>query len=272
MSDILLGKPSAYPERYAPDILRPIPRREARARLGLRGRLPFGGVDVWNAWELTWLDAAGKPVVATATIRFPADSANVIESKSLKLYLNGFALCRYASANELGRVIGNDLGRVAGTAVGLCLTTAAEVTLDTIASLPGTCIDDVVVDSPSTEPPPDASVLRTSADNIVTEALHSHLLRSLCPVTEQPDTGSLLVRYRGARIDRASLLEYVVSYRRHSDFHESCVERMFMDLKARCGCEALTVYARYNRRGGIDINPFRSDFETTADNPRLWRQ
>ena len=115
-------------------------------------------------------------------------------------------------------------------------------------------------------------MLRTAGEDSIEEELHSHLLRSNCPVTHQPDMGSVLIRYRGPEIDRESLLRYIVSFRQQHDFHEACVERMFLDIKARCSPEKLTVYARYNRRGGLDINPFRSDFETTAENPRLWRQ
>lgn len=274
MNDIPLGKPSRYPVRYAPEVLRPVARRAAREQIGIATPPPFAGEDVWNAWELTWLDMSGKPLVATATLRVDSATPNIIESKSLKLYLNSFSQSRYSSAAELDTIIGRDLSELAGGSVGVTVTPAPESPADSapydVATLPGRLIDDL--DAKCTSGEVDASLLRTVGADVVAEELHTHLLRSLCPVTDQPDMGSLLVRYRGRRIDPVSLLRYVVSFRQHQDFHEACVERIFVDLKSRCDCERLTVYARYNRRGGIDINPFRSDFETSADNPRLWRQ
>ena len=270
MADISLGKASEQPEHYAPEVLHPLARGDARAALGLAPPLPFVGEDVWNVWELTWLDSSGKPVVATATLRIAADSANIIESKSLKLYLNSFAQSHYPSTAALRDVIARDLSEVARGTLDVTLRSPSESAADSIATLPGTLIDDLAAECSAAEVDP--SFLRTSGESIVNEELHTHLLRSLCPLTNPPDLGSLLVRYRGKAIDPVGLLQYIVSFRRHNDFHEACVERIFVDLKARCGCEQLTVYARYNRRGGIDINPFRSDFETSADNPRLWRQ
>ncbi len=274
MSDIPLGKASRYPVRYAPEVLHPVARRDARAKLRLPTPLPFTGEDVWNAWELTWLDANGKPLVGTATLRVGAESANIIESKSLKLYLNSFSQSSFASPDELRDVMRRDLSELTGGPIDVTLSTAADAFRHPVAfavsTLPGTLIDNL--DASCSADGVDAALLSTVGEDVVNEELHTHLLRSLCPVTNQPDMGSLLVRYRGRRIDPVGLLQYVVSFRRHSDFHEACVERMFVDLKTRCGCERLTVYARYNRRGGIDINPFRSDFETGTDNPRLWRQ
>lgn len=265
-----LGKKSAWPERYAPEVLCAVPRRESRDALGLRAPLPFRGEDLWNAWELSWLDPGGKPVAATGVFRVPATSDNIVESKSLKLYLGSLAMSRFDSAGAVASRIAGDLSQVAGCPVTAAVYPAASWPTGAFTDLPGECIDDL--DAACSTAEVDPSLLATTGGGSVAEELHSHLLRSNCPVTNQPDTGSLLVRYRGAPIDRRGLLRYLVSYRRHCAFHESCVERIFVDIKARCAPERLTVYARYNRRGGLDINPFRSDFEDTAENLRLWRQ
>lgn len=269
MSKIPLGKPSGYPQKYNPEVLFGVPRTDARADLGIGLDLPFGGEDIWNAWELTWLDISGKPIVATATIRVPAESDKIIESKSLKLYLNSFAMVRYESRDSVVQLITSDLVDVTRAPVSVMISTAGHSTTDRIAVLPGTCIDDHQADFSASVV--DSDLLKCGGKT-VTEELHSHLLRSNCPVTNQPDSGSVLIRYQGPQIDRASLLQYLVSFRQHNDFHEACVERIFVDLKAHCQPQRLTVYARYNRRGGIDINPFRSDFEERAENLRLWRQ
>ena len=270
MSKIPLGKPTDYAKEYSPEVLFAVPRIEARKALGLGDELPFHGVDVWNAWELTWLEPSGKPAVAMAVITVPADSANIVESKSLKLYLNSLAMSRFATEDEVCRIISRDLSRITEAQVTIGITQANKSSTGQIVDLPGDCIDnlDVLIDTGGV----DAKVLKTVGDDSIEEELHSHLLRSNCPVTNQPDMGSVLIRYRGPAIDRESLLRYIVSFRQHNDFHEACVERMFLDIKARCRPDKLTVYARYNRRGGLDINPFRSDFETTAENLRLWRQ
>jgi 7-cyano-7-deazaguanine reductase len=270
MSKIPLGKLTEYAEEYSPDLLFPVPRSESRRALGLGSELPFQGADIWNAWELTWLAPSGKPVVATAVITIPVDSANIVESKSLKLYLNSFAMSRYESKEEVAAMVTTDLSDLTGSAVVVDITSASESSSARLGDLPGDCIDglDVQIDASNV----DADTLKISGEESINEELHSHLLRSNCPVTNQPDIGSVLIRYRGPAIDRDSLLRYIVSFRQHSDFHEACVERMFLDIKARCSCEQLTVYARYTRRGGIDINPFRSDFESNVENLRLWRQ
>ena len=270
MSNIPLGKPTEYPDRYSPQVLFPVPRIESRKALGLGDELPFQGEDIWNAWELTWLETSGKPVVATATITFGVDSPNIVESKSLKLYLNSLAMSRYAAKDNVAEVIRRDLSRITESEVAVTVTTAIDSSTDRIDDLPGDCIDDldVQIDGSGVN----ATILKTAGEESVSEALHSHLLRSNCPVTNQPDMGSVLIRYQGPRIDRESLLRYIVSFRQHNDFHEACVERMFLDIKNRCHPDELTVYARYNRRGGLDINPFRSDFESSAKNLRLWRQ
>lgn len=270
MSKIPLGKPTQYPSEYAPEVLCAVARKAAREPLGLDSELPFQGADIWNAWELTWLAESGKPIVATAVITVPADSTNIIESKSLKLYLHSFAMSRYAAKGEVAGIIARDLTDLTESAVDVRVMPATETAYHRIGDFPGYCIDglDLQADSDGVDP----ELLETAHGEPTKEALHSHLLRSLCPVTNQPDMGSVLIRYAGPKIDPESLLKYIVSYRQHNDFHEACVERMFVDIKKRCRPDKLTVYARYNRRGGIDINPFRSDFESTAENLRLWRQ
>lgn len=265
-----LGRETAYPDQYSPELLYEVPRATHRAALELGPELPFHGTDIWNAWELTWLDPQGLPACATAEIRVPADSPNIIESKSLKLYLNSFAMTHYASGDDVAETIEQDLAACAGADVDVVIRRPSTSDGSRIARLPGHCLDTLRVTCDASAVDPD--LLHADADDIVSEDLYSHLLRSLCPVTHQPDSGSVLISYKGPRINREGLLRYIVSYRQHEDFHESCVERMFIDILDRCAPEKLTVYARYQRRGGIDINPFRSNFEDDVPNTRLWRQ
>lgn len=265
-----LGQATTYPDQYSPELLYAIARTKGRKALGLDTDLPFHGMDFWNAWDLSWLDRNGVPQVATASIRVPAYSVNIVESKSLKLYLGSFAMSRHAAFRDVAAVIGNDLTACVGTDVYVAVHAPASPMQACIGQLPGESIDTVRATCDRYEVTPE--LLSADDSELVAEDLHSDLLRSLCPVTGQPDIGSVMISYRGPRIDRAGLLGYVVSYRQHQDFHENCVERMFLDIRDRCGAEQLTVYARYQRRGGIDINPFRSNFEATAPNTRLWRQ
>lgn len=263
-----LGEEISYEHAYSSELLHPIPREDGRSTLGLGADLPFRGEDIWNAYELTWLDVHGKPRVATAEIRVPFNSPNIIESKSMKLYLNSLAMTHYDAAASVADTIAADLSHTAGQDVTVLLASLSDSAA--IGELPGSCIDGLDVECDTADI--DRDLLKTTAEEVLSEELHSNLLRSLCPVTGQPDLGSILIRYKGRSIDRASLLRYLVSYRNHNDFHETCVERIFLDIKNKCGPDALTVYAHYNRRGGIDINPFRSDFESAAENVRLARQ
>lgn len=258
-----LGRDTGYPQTYTADVLFAIARDASRGPLAM-APLPFSGVDIWNAWELTWLAPGGLPRVATAEMRVPAESPNLVESKSLKLYLGSFAMSEFASDEAVRAAIEKDLSAVTQAPVEVTLNPDAA-----IAEAAGTCIDVPGVDCGATDV--DASLLATD-DKAVDECLHTHLLRSLCPVTNQPDLGSLIVCYAGPRIDREALLRYVVSFREHQDFHEACVERMFVDILERCRPARLSVYARYQRRGGIDINPFRSSRDERPANTRLWRQ
>jgi len=263
------GQKTDYANKYQPDLLFAIARANSRETLGVHA-LPFQGTDIWNAWDLTWLGAGKLPVVATLEVRIPASSPRLIESKSLKLYLCSFAMSQFDSPDAVASTITRDLTACTGSPADVRVAAVTDAQANTASRLPGTCLDTLAVDCSAWKV--DAGLLRADPHARVDEALHSHLLRSLCPVTAQPDIGSLTIHYRGPRIDHRSLLQYIVSFREHPDFHEACVERMFVDIADRCRAEKLSIYARYQRRGGIDINPFRSNFESAPRNLRLWRQ
>lgn len=266
-----LGKTTVYADRYDPALLFPIPRSGKRDEIGVTQPLPFHGVDVWNAYELSWLDARGKPVVALAEFHVPAESPNIIESKSFKLYLNSFSQECMASTDALVAVLQRDLSAAAGAPVQVLLTEPRAKGHAT-ADLAGESIDGLDVEISDYGPPRADYLTADATQSIVEETLVSDLLRSNCPVTGQPDWGSVQVRYRGAPIDRAGLLRYLVSFRNHNEFHEQCVERIFVDVMAHCRPEQLSVYARYTRRGGLDINPYRSTGTELPGNPRGARQ
>jgi 7-cyano-7-deazaguanine reductase len=268
--DSTLGQDTRYPDRYDPDLLFPIARAPARAELGIGAALPFTGVDIWNAYEVSWLDPRGKPVVALAEFRVPAESPNLVESKSFKLYLNSCNRERFSDAGEVRALLARDLGTATGAAVEVDLLLPDRFDACAIGRLEGESIDQLAIDIDAYGPP-DAGLLHC-AGGAVEEALVSDLLKSNCPVTGQPDWASLQVRYAGPRIDRAGLLRYLVSFRDHAGFHEQCVERIFVDLLQRCAPTRLEVYARYTRRGGLDINPWRGTAGARSPNPRLARQ
>ena len=256
---IPLGRQVEYPQRPDARVLFPIARAQSRAEIGLDARaLPFTGTDIWNAYEVSWLDARGKPRVAIAELRVPADSPNLIESKSLKLYLNGYAQTRFDDPSALRAAMARDLAAAAGANVEITLIGALDFASQKIAELPGASLDDMELDIADYGPPqPDH--LRTHAHaRQIEEALTTQLFRSNCPVTGQPDWAALQIRYAGTPIDHAGLLRYLVSYRNHCGFHEACVERIFVEISARCAPRALSVYARFSRRGGLDINPWRA--------------
>ena len=266
-----LGKTTAYADRYDPSLLFPIPREQKRAEIGVIEPLPFHGVDIWNAYELSWLDARGKPQVALAEFRVPAHSPNIIESKSFKLYLNSFSQERIDTA-ALQEALACDLAAAAGAPVTVALS-APSAQGHAITDLAGALLDDLPLEVNDYGPPKAGYLSANHNAAPVEETLLSNLLRSNCPVTGQPDWGSVQIAYRGAPIDHAGLLRYLISFRTHNEFHEQCVERIFVDLMARCAPERLTVYARYTRRGGLDINPFRStDPAAVPGNPRGARQ
>ena len=254
--DSLLGQAVAYRDTYAPELLFPIARQLKRDELGIRAdALPFVGEDLWNAYEISWLDPRGKPVVALGEFRVPADSPRLIESKSLKLYLNSFNQQRMGSADEVRARIADDLSAAAGAAVGVVLVPLGARPQRSSGYPQGECVDDLEIAIDTYQPAPEA--LRAQGAE-VEETLYSHLLKSNCLVTGQPDWGMLVVCYRGPAIDREGLLRYVVSFRAHNEFHEQCVERVFCDIMAHCRPRELAVWARYTRRGGLDINPFRA--------------
>ena len=270
LQGLSLGQQSAYISQYTPSLLQPVPRSLNRDDLGLRGELPFQGCDVWTLYELSWLNAKGKPVVAIGEVFVPATSPNLIESKSFKLYLNSFNQTRCDSLEAVQALLVQDLSGCAGAPVSVTLFTLDQAPHQ-IAQLPGECIDSLDIEVDSYEF--DETLLQGAAGHeIVEETLHSHLLKSNCLVTSQPDWGSVVIHYRGPRLDREKLLRYLISFRQHNEFHEQCIERIFTDLKHFCAPEKLTVHARYTRRGGLDINPFRSDWEPVPANLRLIRQ
>lgn len=267
----LLGQAVAYRDTYAPDLLFPIERQLKRDELGIAaGALPFVGEDLWNAYEISWLDARGKPVVALGEFRVPARSPRLIESKSLKLYLNSFNQERMSSVDEVQARIAADLSAAAGAEVGVVLMPLATRPQRRFGYPQGECLDTLDIAIDTYQPAPE---LLCAHGGEVEETLYSHLLKSNCLVTGQPDWGMLVVRYRGPAIDRAGLLRYVVSFRAHNEFHEQCVERVFCDIMARCRPQALAVWARYTRRGGLDINPSRaSHADLRADEAMEVRQ
>lgn len=271
-ADTPLGKVTEYVSVYSPSLLYPIPRQASRLKLGIeQGVLPFRGVDIWTAYEISWLNNDGKPEVAVAEFEVPANSPAIIESKSFKLYLNSFNQTAFAGAGSVEQILEKDLSKVAGATVAVRLTPLQSATLAGTGHFTGECIDNepVKIDCYS----PNADLLQVQGSTgVVSESLYSNLLKSNCPVTGQPDWASVLIQYRGVPIDRASLLKYIISFREHQDFHEHCVERMFLDIQTRCQPDELTVYARYTRRGGLDINPYRSSGAAGPTDVRLVRQ
>ncbi|MGO4279146.1 MULTISPECIES: NADPH-dependent 7-cyano-7-deazaguanine reductase QueF [Cupriavidus] len=269
-----LGKPSAYKTEYDPTLLFPIPRQPKRTEIGLpEGRaLPFFGVDIWNAYEVSWLNLKGKPQVALATFIIPADTPNIVESKSFKLYLNSFNQSKVASAEALQQLLHHDLSEATGGTVQVRLVTEADLGTQKMGELDGLLLDRLDIETDIYEPDP--TLLSADQDETpVEESLVSHLLKSNCLVTGQPDWGSVQIRYVGAPIDQEGLLKYLISFRNHNEFHEQCVERIFADVLRMCKPVKLAVYARYTRRGGLDINPFRTNFNTPwPDNRRNARQ
>ena len=271
--ELPLGKPTDYPEAYDPGLLVAVDRALNRASLATPAPLPFDGEDRWTAFEVSWLDARGVPTAAIAELVVPARSPRLCESKSLKLYLGSLNGARFASADAAAGTIAADLGRATGAAVEVALWGPERWDAWGPGALPGRCIDGAPIEGPSFVL--DAGILDGAADasREVSEAVLSHLFRSRCPITAQPDWASVWIRYRGPAIDDGRLLRYLLSFRDHGEFHEHCVERIFADLWTRCGPRALTVAARFTRRGGLDINPWRASAgEAPPALPRLVRQ
>ena len=255
-----LGKVSENPNQYSPGLLFPISRTENRAKLGISQSLPFFGVDIWNAYELSWLNKKGKPQIALASFVVPANSPNIIESKSWKLYLNSFNNHRVGSEKELIEILSSDLSKAAGATVSVQLQTPEKSNQGGFKELEGKLLDRLDLDIDPHQQP-DAALLSSDASlGVVEETLVTHLLRSNCPVTGQPDWASVQINYVGPTINEEALLRYLIAFREHQEFHEHCVEKIFIDIKEKCHPTKLSVYARYTRRGGIDINPFRADY------------
>ncbi len=262
-----LGQSTDYVCEYDPTQLFSIPRTNNWQGRGY-AKAPFRGADVWNAYELSWLNPKGLPQVAMAEFRVSCESPNIIESKSFKLYLNSFNLSRFASSEVVRQHLIEDLSQAAGAAVSVAMQSLEAPAR--IEQFKGECLDQQDVEIEHYQPTP--QLLRTLHGDTVEAKLYSHLLKSNCPVTGQPDWASIQIAYRGALIDTEGLLKYLVSYREHGDFHEQCVEQIFLDILDHCQPEQLSVYARYVRRGGLDINPFRSTEAFSPDNIRLVRQ
>lgn len=256
-----LGKTSAYKTEYDPTLLYPIERAPKRAEIGIPGTPSFLGADLWTAWELGWLNPRGKPQVAIAHVTIPCETPRIVESKSFKLYLNSFNNTALSGVDELRARISRDVGRAVwgrdDATVGVRVLQPDSWDGEQIARADGLSLDRLDIDCTRYQPAPD--LLHAARDEQpVTEVLYSDLLKSNCLVTGQPDWGSLRIAYTGPQIDQAGLLRYIVSFRDHNEFHEQCVERIYMDIWARCRPVKLSVLARYTRRGGLDINPFRA--------------
>ncbi len=271
-----LGKEAAYESSYNPNLLFFIPRTIKRKEIGINNILPFTGVDIWNAYELSWLNDKGKPMVAIATIEVPADSENIFESKSLKLYLISFNAMQFTNKDQLEKIISEDLSKGTKTSIKIKISLVQEIhNFQTNCRLPGINIDHLDIAINTYQPDPSFLTTENSATqhSEIEEELNSDLLKSNCLVTNQPDWGSIYIHYQGKKINHAGLLKYIISLREHNEFHEQCVERIFMNILKRCQPKELTVYARYTRRGGIDINPFRTtEINYQLNNDRLLRQ
>lgn len=269
LEDSMLGKKTVYPDTYSPDWLDPIPRKLARNKIDISGNIPFEGIDIWNGYELSWLNGKGKPEISLGVFQFDCRSDNVIESKSFKLYLNSLNQTVFNSFNDVQKTLEKDLTDASNGSVSVTLYSPTDKKIIHTGDFSGTCLDqlDIQTDTYHVHP----KFLKTHP-HIIKESLYSNLLKSNCLATGQPDWGSVLIHYQGKQIDHEGLLKYIISLRNHSGFAEHCVEQIYCDLMRECQPEKLTVYARYTRRGGLDINPFRSNFEKSPDNTRQIRQ
>ncbi|MBM7074611.1 NADPH-dependent 7-cyano-7-deazaguanine reductase QueF [Shewanella sp. 202IG2-18] len=272
LTGLTLGKSTQYESEYNPTLLQGVPRKLNRDAIELNTNLPFHGEDIWTGYELSWLNSKGKPMVAIAEFRLDYKSENLIESKSFKLYLNTFNQTKFDSITQVQDTLAKDLSKCAEGDVVVSIIEPKHFGLQRVVELPGACIDELDIEVDDYEFKPDYLENSTDDKQTVAETLTSNLLKSNCLITSQPDWGSVMIRYQGPKIDREKLLRYLISFRQHNEFHEQCVERIFVDLKRFCNCTKLTVYARYTRRGGLDINPYRSDFEQPSENHRLARQ
>lgn len=266
-----LGQEVEYVTTYKPSLLDSIPRAQQRGALGiLEEALPFRGMDIWNAFEFTWLNAKGKPEVSQLQLQLPAKSANIIESKSLKLYLGSYSNTKFSHRGEVISTLETDLTLAAGEPVSVTLMSPEQVHQHGLGVLVGQCLDQLDIDVDEYYWFPD--FLTLDSDVIVRESVYTHLFRSLCPITGQPDFASISIQYNGKNISKEGLLKYLISYRQHEEFGEQIVERIFVDIMNRCMPDRLHVLARFTRRGGIDLNPSRSHDNNMAGDVRVWRQ
>ena len=276
-----LGKPTPYVDEYDASLLFPIAREDKRVEIGIHGVAPFFGADMWTAFELSWLNPRGKPQVAIAHFTVPCETRNIIESKSLKLYLNSFNNTKFASADEVKARLRTDLSEavwrdpastIAPASIGVTLISTEQFDQEPVHELDGLSLDRLDIDCSRYTPAPELLTV-TPDEAPVSEVFTSNLLKSNCLVTGQPDWGSVQISYTGDQIEQGGLLQYLVSFRNHNEFHEQCVERIFMDIWTRCKPMKLAVYARYTRRGGLDINPYRTSYPAALPkNIRMARQ
>ena len=274
MNQWLLGKKVSYTTNYSPELLTPIARKLTRDEIGISLPLPFSGVDIWNAWELSWLNTNGLPVVATGRIEYSADSEFLVESKSFKLYLNSFNQTKFTNIAEVEQQLVDDLSKLINSEVKVTLYTKNHPD-QALMTESGICLDHLNINITDYQLRPENLFNSINEqDKDVSEQLYSHLFKSNCMVTGQPDWATIFINYSGASINHSSLLKYLISFRNHQAFHEPCVERVFVDLMTYCNPKSLSVYCRYTRRGGLDINPFRSTStsELIPSNARVWRQ
>jgi 7-cyano-7-deazaguanine reductase len=264
-----LGQSTVYVETYSPDQLYPIPRTLARDKLSFGSDLPFDGIDIWSGYEISWLNLKGKPEIAMANFIFPCTSPNVVESKSFKLYLNSFNQSRFSSYEEVKNIMQQDLSEAAGAQISVDLFPVSQLKALTLEEFNGICLDTLDIETDVYEV---NTEFLTTTEETTTEILYTNLLKSNCLATGQPDWGSVYIHYTGSKIDHAGLLKYFISFRRHAGFAEHCVEQIYHDILTLCRPQCLTVYGRYTRRGGLDINPFRSNFEKAPVNIRQFRQ
>ena len=274
MDHLSLGKKVEYAKEYDNSLLQRVPRSLSRDTIKLPKNLPFHGTDIWNGYELSWLNSKGKPQVAIVRCEVPITSPNLIESKSFKLYLNSLNQSQFAGIDEVTRVLHKDLSDCAGEDVSVHVIPSSQFDQIEFGHFSGLCIDDLDIQVNDFDITPELLKLNSSAqtERSCSETLVSHLLKSNCLITNQPDWGSILIKYTGSQISHEGLLRYLISFRQHNEFHEQCVERIFYDILQQCKPQNLTVYARYTRRGGLDINPFRSNFEAPYEDARLARQ
>ncbi len=269
LQNLSLGQVTEYKCEYDSSLLQGVPRSLNRDELKLNANnLPFVGGDLWNIYELSWLNSKGKPVVATGVVQVPFDSNNLIESKSFKLYLNSFNQTKFDSLQAVQNCLIKDLSNCANKTVTVELNENMDSFNEELGSFNGYCLDNLDIEVDNYQLSPEL-LSGLHCDETVTETLYSHLLKSNCLITSQPDWASVEISYTGKKIDREKLLRYLISFRQHNEFHEQCVERIYCDLMKFGQIDSLSVYARYTRRGGLDINPYRSSENNEAKNNNL---